>query len=387
MEPLRQLLVQRAPTRTRRTGSVRRSAPGSSTAPTDQPRRTAPPATRSAPGRPGGARTHAARPRRPSRRAWRLSPALGRDHRHDPRVRLLEDPRRRGHEGRLHDRRIVDNLVDPPVDRRGETDLALYGDQHLTEHVRQRQPQELQVIRTEHPDPLDRGALVGPHRVRQPHTLGTTGRAGRVDQRAEVIRLDLRQPLVDRGGMLSLIRITHRVQRGQADDPIPVALQRRAVDQHDLVQRRRLGPMLAQFVDLPRVFGEHDPYVGIRDDERDVRRHRRGVDRGRRGGGQYGGQIAVDPLHPGAGRDPDPLLRLDAERDQAGCPAARQLLGLAPGDGFPLIPGRIPERLALRGRGDAVQEHLGHRVLAVAEQGELAGIGDRLHNWPPSGVK
>jgi hypothetical protein len=89
---------------------------------------------------------------------------------------------------------------------------------------------------------------------------------------------------------------------------------------------------------LGRVLGEHDLYVGVRHDERDVGRHRGRVDRGRRGGREYGGQVALDPLHPGARGDRDALLGLYAEGDQAGRPTARQFVEVPPAGGFPLVP-------------------------------------------------
>jgi hypothetical protein len=130
---------------------------------------------------------------------------------------------------------------------------------------------------------------------------------------------------------------TELVQRSQRKNPVILRCGR-AVDQDDLLQRRRLGPVVPQLVQLGRVLGEHDLHLGVRDDVGDVGRHRGRVDRGRRGGSEDGGQVALDPLHPGARRDRDALLGLYAEGDQARRPTARQFVEVPPAGGFPLVP-------------------------------------------------
>ena len=57
---------------------------------------------------------------------------------------------------------VLDDLVDPAVDRGGEADLQLDGDQRLAEDVGQRQPQVLQVVGADDVVRLDRRAHVGP---------------------------------------------------------------------------------------------------------------------------------------------------------------------------------------------------------------------------------
>ena len=101
-----------------------------------------------------------------------LGAALGGLHGDDAGVRLLEDPRRGAHERRLHDAEVVDDLVDPAVDRGGVADRELRGQQHLAEGVRHRQPAELEVVLAEDVLRLDRRALVDPRPVPQPDALG-----------------------------------------------------------------------------------------------------------------------------------------------------------------------------------------------------------------------
>ena len=148
----------------------------------------------------------APRPCRPTLKAWlkifSFSPPSDCLHRDDPAVRLLEDARRRAHEGRLHDAEVVDDLVDAAVDGGGEAAGELRRQQHLAERVRHRQPQELQVVLVEDVLRLDRGALVDPRPVPEPDALGPAGGAGGVDQRGELVGLDRRGDLVDDAGVL-----------------------------------------------------------------------------------------------------------------------------------------------------------------------------------------
>ncbi len=202
-----------------------------------------------------------------------------------------------------------------------------------------------------------------------------------------MLGLDLRDPLVDRLGVVVELLGAELVEGGQGHHPVAVALVGLAVDQDHLVQRRRLRLVVAQLVDLAGVLGEDDLDVGVRDDVRDVRGHRGRVDRGGRGRGEDAGQVALDPFEPGTGGDAHPLLGLDAQGDQPGGAAADKVFGLLPGHGPPTIGGRGPEGLAIWRRGDAVEEHLCEMFLAVAEQRELGTVGNGLHVWPPRGVK
>ncbi len=119
-----------------------------------------------------------------------LGAALGLLHGDDPAVRLLEDARSRAHERRLHDAEVLDDLVDPAVDRGREAAGELGGEQHLAEGVRHRQPQELEVVLVQDVLHLDRGALVDPRAVPQPDALGAAGGARGVDQGRELVGAD-----------------------------------------------------------------------------------------------------------------------------------------------------------------------------------------------------
>ena len=91
-----------------------------------------------------------------------LQTALGLLHGDDPAVRLLEDARRGAHERRLHDAEVVDDLVDPAVDRGREAAGQLGRQQHLAERVRHRQPEVLKIGGAEDVHRRDRRALVRP---------------------------------------------------------------------------------------------------------------------------------------------------------------------------------------------------------------------------------
>ena len=156
-----------------------------------------------------------------------LEAALGGLHGDDPAVRLLEDPRRGTHERRLHDAEVLDDLVDPAVDRGREAAGELGGEQHLAERVGHRQPQELQVVLVEDVLDVDRLALVDPGLVPQPDALGPAGGAGGVDQGGELVGLDRLDRGLDRAGVLDeelLAQVGELVQR---DDPVAVAARRR----------------------------------------------------------------------------------------------------------------------------------------------------------------
>ncbi len=114
------------------------------------------------------------------------------------------------------DAAVVDDLLDPAVDRGREPAGELRGEQHLAERVRHRQPQELQVVLVEDVLHLDRGALVDPRAVQQPHALGPAGGAGGVDQRRQLVGSDrrARSPRPRRGARRGR---PHRAWRGRRD--------------------------------------------------------------------------------------------------------------------------------------------------------------------------
>ena len=70
----------------------------------------------------------------------------------------------------------IGDLVDASVDGGGEPDLQHGGEQHLAERVRERQPQELDVVDRQDLDSIDAGTLVRPARLAELDTLGPTRR-------------------------------------------------------------------------------------------------------------------------------------------------------------------------------------------------------------------
>ena len=140
----------------------------------------------------------------------------------DPRVRLLEDAGRGAHEGRPDHREVVDDLVDAPVDGRGEADLQRQHEQDLAEDVRERQPQELQVVRREQRDGVDGGALVDERVVGEQDALGPAGRAGRVDDDGQVLGRQRVDAVVDRDGSAPSRSRPSSASRSAADDPVAV---------------------------------------------------------------------------------------------------------------------------------------------------------------------
>ena len=249
-----------------------------------------------------------------------LGAALGLLHGDDPAVRLLEDARRRAHERRLHDAEVLDDLVDPAVDGGREAAGELGGEQHLAEGVGHRQPQELQVVLAQDVLGLDRGALVDPGAVPQPHALGAAGGARGVDQGGELVRLDRLGRLRDHVGVLGEVGVAELREVVEPDHPVAVG---GAVEGDDLEQVRQLGLALGELGDLLVVLGEDDPALGVAEDVRRVLGVRGRVDRGRRRAGAHDGEVGEDPLVAGAGGDADPLLRSRCRARAARRPAGR----------------------------------------------------------------
>ena len=248
---------------------------------------------------------------------------------------------------------VVDDLVDPAVDRGGEAAGELGGEQHLAERVRHRQPQELQVVLVEDVLDLDRGALVDPRPVQQPHALGAAGGAGGVDQRRELVGGDRPRGLLDDARVLGEVGLAELGEVVEADDPVAV---RRTVEGDDLGQVRQLVAVLLELGDLLVVLREHDPGLGVAEDVRRVLGVRRRVD-GRRGARRtHHGQVGEDPLVARAGRDADALLGLDPEGEQARREPLHQVPGLPPGHRLPGLTARVAERLVVRRLLDPVEE-------------------------------
>ena len=105
-------------------------------------------------------------------------------------VDLLEDARHGGHDRRLDAPRLSTIWSRRPSIAVA-TPMSIIADlQHLAERVRQRQPEELQVVFGDQLDLADRVGGVRPVVVGQLHALGPAGGARRVDERGQVVRAD-----------------------------------------------------------------------------------------------------------------------------------------------------------------------------------------------------
>ena len=226
-----------------------------------------------------------------------LGAALGLLHGDDPAVGLLEDARRGTHERRLHDAEVVDDLVDPAVDGGREAAGELGGEQHLAERVRHRQPQELQVALVEDVLGVDRLALVDPRAVPEPDALRPAGRAGRVDQRGQLVGLDGLGRLLDHAGVLGEVVVAELAEVVEPDHPVAVGL---AGERDHLLQVRQLVLVLGDLGDLLVVLGEDDPALRVAEDVAGVLGVGRRVDGGRGAAGAHDGEVGQDPLVAGA---------------------------------------------------------------------------------------
>ena len=243
-----------------------------------------------------------------------LQAALGGLHGDDPAVRLLEDARRGAHERRADHGEVVDDLVDPAVDRGREAAGELGGEQHLAERVRHRQPQELQVVLVEDVLRLDRRALVGPATgaaaarpwagrwCRRCRSGWPASRAGWPGDRARRRRPGARPAAPAPSSSRSASAIT------QSPSVAPSKVTTLARCGSSDLCSRELGDLLV-------VLGEHDPALGVGQDVGDVLGVGRGVDRRGRGAGAHDGQVGEDPLEAGARRRCRPAARARCRGD------------------------------------------------------------------------
>ena len=260
---------------------------------------------------------------------------------------------------------VLDDLVDPAVDRGREAAGELGREQHLAERVGHRQPQELQVVLVEDVLDVDGLALVDPGLVPQPDALGPAGGAGGVDQRGELVGLDRLDRGRHRAGVLDEELLAEVGELVQRDDPVTVA---RAVEGDDLADARDLALALVELGQLLVVLDEDDLALGVAQDVGRVLGVRRRVD-GRGGAaGAHDRQVREDPLVARAGGDADPLLGLDAERQQARGQAGDPVARLLPGDGRPRLADGVAERLVAGVLRHSVEEHDGHARLQVVDE-------------------
>ena len=308
-----------------------------------------------------------------------LDTALGGNCGHDPGISLLEHTRGRAHERRADLHHVVDDLVDPAVDRGGKADSELRGEQHLAEGVGQRQPQQLHVVGAQQVKRDDRAGLVRPRRMRQPHTLRTPGRPGRVHERRQTLGTDPGDPIGHDGRLSGEQRQAAPLQLGKTQHPIAFVVGGLAVDEHHPVD-----PVdVPQLRGLAAVLGHHDTALRVSQDVLDIDGHRARVDGRRRGARAHHRQVDEDPLVPGAGHDRDPITGADAQRDETRSLAHDPFTRGAPGDRRPPTLGAgIPVRLRRRGPSDP----LGHEPRdgggAIAGPHSLADA--LLHTAHPS---
>ena len=185
-----------------------------------------------------------------------------------------------GHEGRLDDGEVVDDLVDPAVDGGREADLAL---------ARRAAPCRTTCDSGSHRYCRSSGrGSRSPRRAAPSYVqrraaadaLGPPGRAGGVDQRGEVVRAGLRRPARRRSRGRSA-RCSRAELRDVVEADHPVAVVGLAVDEDDLqsppASRSRCR---AACRPARRPRRRRPGAAGVREDERDVVGHRRRVDRG-----------------------------------------------------------------------------------------------------------
>ena len=242
-----------------------------------------------------------------------LEPAFLGDHALDAGVYLFEDARHRAHEGRAHRGEVVDDLLDAPVDRCREADQQRQRQHHLAERVRQRQPQVVQVVGAEDVQRVDGRGGVGPRLVGQPHPLRLARGAGGVDDAGQLARTDVVNAVVHRARGLGQQLLAALLELVEGDHPVAVAL---AVDDHHLLHVGQLGAVLDQFVDLGLILGDDDPAARVGDDERDVPGVGLRIHRGGGGTGAHHGEVDEHPFVACRGRQRDPVLGGDAQRDQ-----------------------------------------------------------------------
>ena len=255
---------------------------------------------------------------------------------------------------------VVDDLVDPAVYGAREPDLQLRGDQHLAERVRQRQPQELQLVAAEQVEALDRCGLVGPVAVRELDALGLARRARGVDEGREVVVGDRGVGAGDGVGIRGEQRAAAGREVVEGDHPVVTTggeVDRGGVDEHDLLDAGQRLALLDELGQLGAVLGDDEARAGVAEDEGDVLRVGRRVDRGGGAGREHDGEVGEDPLEPGRHRDRDALLGLETQREEAGSELGDPLATAPPAPGLPATArGGRAEGLAGGVGGDAGEE-------------------------------
>ena len=120
---------------------------------------------------------------------------------------------------------------------------------------------------------------------------------------------------VDGGGLLLEQLRAPPGQLVEGDDAVAVGRTVEGDDRHQVGQVVAMGLELG---DLRVVLGEDQAGARVGQDVGDVLRVGGRVDRRRRGPGAQDREVGQSPVDPRRGDDGDPLLGLDAERDQPG---------------------------------------------------------------------
>ncbi len=293
-----------------------------------------------------------------------LGAALGTGPAGDAVVDLLEDPRRGGHHGRADDRQVVDDPVDPAVHGHHVTGGDLARDQRLAEHVRHRQPHELDVVGAQQSAGLLGQTLVRPAVVHQTHALGAAGGAGGVDEGGQLLAVECGDGLVDGLGMLRQVLGAQplELRQGEHGQPGRRGELLGGVEEDDGLQLGQLLQPGDGLGELRRVLREERPGAGVGEDERRLVRVGARIDGGGGRAGAHVAEVGDDPLDPGGGGQRDPVLRADAQRHQARCHGADPDGRLRPGQRAPLLGARCAVRRVLVHRdGETVGLATGRR--------------------------
>ncbi len=294
-------------------------------------------------------------------------------------VDLLEDAGHGGHVRRLHDRQILDDLVDAAVDCGDVPRLDLPGGEHLAEHVGERQPQGLHVVAADQSRRDGGLGHVGPVVVRQAHALGAAGGAGGVDEGGELVPGDRADAFLDQLGVLLQVGGAPALQLVEGEDPVALLggpLDPGRVDDDHMGQLGQLGALVAGLGELLGVLRDQHPAAGVGEDERRLLGVGLRVDGGRRRAGAQDAEVGEDPLDAGGGGERDPLLGPYAELDEARRDGVHPFGGLCPGERPPVVgplAGRgrhgIAVGLGVRCGRHALQEEGRHGRRTVLDHG------------------
>ncbi len=140
--------------------------------------------------------------------------------------------------------------------------------------------------------------------------------------------------------------------------------------------------MLGDLGELLVVLGEDDAALGVAEDVRRVLAVGARVDGRRRAAGAHDRQVGQDPLVARARGDADPLLGLQAQREQARGQAPHPVAGLPPGHRLPGLASRVAVGLGVGGLRDSLEEEDRDVLGQVVDEAGVMGDG---HCSPASG--